>query len=176
MPIIPTLVLLSLLGPLNRGAGAPTDRYPDNAGVLAIFDQVNGFDIETARLGAVRGHGEAVRALAADVLRDHSMVLQMARDLAVRSGISYQVPTGDEGARSHARALQALSQLSGAAFDTAYLKHEIGFHDGAIRAVKEVLLPGVTNTDLRTLLNTVLPGFEHHLAMTRELAKQLGVK
>lgn len=172
-----TVALLLALAPLLAGAaprGQPT--RIDDAAVLAIFDQVNGFDIETARLGAVRGSSEPVRALAADVLRDHSMVLQMARDLAARTGITYRVSTNDEGARSHAGAMTELGRLSGAAFDAAYLKHEIAFHDGAIHAVREVLLPAVTNPELRALLTTVLPGFEHHLAMTRELAKQAGIK
>lgn len=172
-----TFAVLLALTPLIAGRSARSQPAPmDDATVLAIFDQVNGFDIETARLGAVRGNSEAVRALAADVLRDHSMVLQMARDLAARAGITYRVPTGDEGARSHAGAMIELGRLSGAAFDAAYVRHEIAFHDGAIHAVREVLLPGVTNPELRTLLTTVLPGFEHHLAMTRELARQAGIK
>ena len=170
------LSLVLALTPFVQGAAragaAPT---LDDAAVLATFDQVNGFDIETARLGAVRGSSEAVRSLAADVLRDHSMVLQMARDLAARVGISYRVPTADDGTRSHAAALTELGRLSGAAFDAAYLRYEIGFHDGAIRAVKEVLLPSATNPELRALLSTVGAGFEHHLAMTRDVARQLGV-
>jgi putative membrane protein len=148
----------------------------DDAAALATFDQVNGFDIETARLGAVRGSSELVRALAADVLRDHSMVLQQARDLAARTGITYRVEVGNPGSRSHAGAMKELARLHGAAFDAAYLRHEIAFHDGAIHAVREVLLPGTTHPDLRALLTTTLPGFEHHLAVTRETARQLGIK
>jgi putative membrane protein len=169
-----TAHVLTLLLALTAFVGAPA--LLDDAAVLATFDQANGFDIETARLGAVRGNSEAVRSLAADVLRDHSMVLQMTRDLAARAGISYRVPTADDGTRSHAAALSELGRLSGVAFDAAYLRHEIGFHTGAIHVVKEVLLPSVTNPELRTLLSTVVPAFEHHLAMTREVARQLGVR
>ena len=65
--------------------------------------------------------------------------------------------------------------MGGPAFDAAYLRHEIRFHDGAIAAVKQVLLPAATQPELRRLLTTVLPGLEHHLAMTRDLARELGV-
>lgn len=153
---------------------APAGR--DDAALLATFDQVNGFDIETARLGVIRGHSEAVRALAADVLRDHSMVQQMARDLARQAGIIYQVDLADEGARSHAATLKALERLTGPAFDAEYLKQEIGFHAGAIQAMKQVLVPGAANPEVRALFSAVLPGFEHHLMMTRELAASLGVR
>lgn len=153
--------------------------YPggsDDSALLATFDQVNGFDIETARLGVIRGHSEAVRALAADVLRDHSMVQQMARDFARQAGITYRVEMADDGARSHALALRTLERLSGPAFDAEYLKQEIGFHSGAIQAMKQVLVPGAINPELRALFNAVLPGFEHHLMMTREVAAKLGVR
>ena len=170
------VLALIALAPFVAGAAAFGHPTPlDDAQVLATFDQVNGFDIETARLGAVHGHSEAVRGLAADVLRDHSMVLQMARDLASRAGIAYQVATDDDAARSHAGALRELARVSGPAFDAAYLRHEIRFHDGAIAAVKQVLLPAATQPELRRLLTTVLPGLEHHLAMTRDLARELGV-
>jgi putative membrane protein len=173
MPVRPTPLLACLLLPLLAATpSAPVAPPLTDAGILAIFDQVNGFDIETARMGVIRGHSEAVRSLAADVLRDHSMVQQMARDLASHAMIAYRVPTGDESERAHAAAMKELGGLSGSAFDAAYLKHEIAFHDGAIHAVREVLLPAATSPELKTLLNTVLPGFEHHLEMTREAARQ----
>src|SRR5689334_11670759 len=83
--LVSSLVLLPCLTAAapGRRAGPPLD----DAAILATFDEVNGFDIETAKLGVIRGHSESVRELAAEVLRDHSMVLQMARDLAARKGI-----------------------------------------------------------------------------------------
>jgi len=174
MRVRPTLFLSCLLLPLLAASrSAPVGPPLTDAGILAIFDQVNGFDIETARLGVIHGQSETVRSLAADVLRDHSMVQQMARDVASHAMIAYRVPTGDESGRAHAAAMKELAGLSGAAFDAAYLKHEIGFHDSAIHAVREVLLPAATSPELKTLLNTVLPGFEHHLEMTREAARQV---
>lgn len=171
------IVLSCLLAlPLVAARPALSRSHLDDTAILATFDQVNGFDIETARLGAVRGSSETIRALAADVLRDHSMVVQMARDLGIRAGIKYQVPTDDPASRTHQAAMTELGKLTGQAFDAAYLKHEVAFHDAAVRAVKEVLLPSATNPELRSLLETVLPGFEHHLAMTRALARQAGVR
>jgi putative membrane protein len=172
------VLLLPLLvaGSFLLGFRSPAPAAHDDAALLATFDQVNGFDLETARLGVIRGHNEAVRSLAADVLRDHAMVLQMARDLARNAGITYQVPRDDDGTRSHAVVLRGLEQLSGPAFDAEYLRQEIGFHTGAVQAMKQVLLPGATSPELRALFAAVIPGFEHHLAETREVARGLGVR
>src|SRR6185503_14307885 len=86
---------------LAVAAGGPSARAAtlDDTAIFAIYDQVNGFDIETATLGAVHGQSREVRALAAMVLRDHSMVRQMARDLAQRLGVAYDVPGQDAAAQ-----------------------------------------------------------------------------
>jgi len=156
------------------GAGARAAALDDRA-IFSVYDQVNGFDIETATLGAVQGQSQEVRALAAMVLRDHSMVRQMARDLAQRLGVAYDVPEQDAAAQGHARALTVLRGKQGAAFDRAYVAHEIAFHRGAIKAVKETLLPSVTDPDLKKLIAGALPGFEQHLSHTLETAGRLGV-
>jgi putative membrane protein len=164
---------------LSAGAGsanaAPRAATLDDRGIFAVYDQVNGFDIETASLGAVKGQSEDVRALAAMVLRDHSSVRQMTRDLAQKLGISYQVPDQDGASQSHAQALVGLRSKSGTAFDRAYLEHEIEFHRTAIKAVKESLLPAVSNAELKKLISDVLPAFEQHLSHTLEVAGRLGV-
>lgn len=148
----------------------------DDRMVFAAFDQVNGFDIQAAKLAVVRGGSEEVRGLAAEVLSDHAMVLQMARSLAARKGVTYRVSTDDAAARQHAATMRDLGRLQGAAFDSAYMRFEVRFHDGAIRAVRNDLLPQVSDPDLRALLTTVLPGFEAHLRMTREVAAGFGVR
>lgn len=143
--------------------------------LFSIFDQVNGFDIETATLGVVHGNSKEVRSLAAMVLRDHSMVIQMARDLAKQNDIIYSVDGSNDSATAHQQTIESLSKLSGEAFDKAYLDHEITFHTSAINAVKNVLIPAAKGTELEGLLNAVLPGFEHHLMMTKKVAGEKSV-
>ncbi len=142
--------------------------------LYSIFDQVNGFDIDTASLGVTRSENMAVRELAAMVLRDHSMVIQMARDTAKQYNIDYKVDSTNASANSHEEVLKKLRKLSGEEFDKAYLKHEVEFHSSAISAVKTVLIPAAEGTELEVLLKTVLPGFQHHLERTKKLAADIG--
>lgn len=171
------LVLLGLaLSPVVANASpTPPATALDDRTILAIYDQVNGFDIETASLGAEMSPSQDVRGLAVMVLRDHSAVRQMSRDLAQRLGIVYRVPEGNSAATSHGEALARLRAAEGDAFDRAYLAHEIEFHRNAIKAVKETLLPAASNPDLRKLIGDVLPGFEQHLSHTLEVAARHGI-
>lgn len=155
--------------------GANAASALDDRAIFTVYDQVNGFDIETASLGVVKGQSTSVRELAAMVLRDHSAVRQMSRDLAQKLGVTYTVPPDDEATQLHAKALAALRARGGAAFDRAYLAHEIEFHRTAIKAVKETLVPAAAHPELRQMMTEVLPGFEQHLAHTLAVATKLGV-
>lgn len=163
---------LSSHGSFAYSAGAELD----DATIFAIFDQANTADIWTGRLGAKYGHANEVRALGRMVATDHEAVQQMSRDLARRLGIIPTPPANDASAGDQAKAVALLQSKSGAEFDTAYLLQEIAFHQSVIDAIKGTLLPATKNKELRELINKVLPGFEHHLAETKMVAKKLGIR
>jgi putative membrane protein len=148
----------------------------DDAAIFAIFDEVNAADIWTARLGVKKCHAQEVCELARMVASDHEQVQQMMRDLARKLAITPVPPDSDSNAQDHAKAVALLQDKSGADFDRAYLLHEIEFHSAAIKAVKQTLLPTIQNGEFKALVQKVLPGFEHHLAETAEVAHKLGYK
>ena len=55
-----------------------------------------------------------------------------------------------------------LSSLSGAAFDRAFLQHEVGFHNAVIDAVTKTLLPAIQNAQLKDLVTKIAPAFVAH--------------
>jgi len=158
----------------GRGAGAAGGL--DDATILAICDQANTADILTGRLAAKYGASEDVRALGRMVATDHVAVQQMGRDLAKKLGVVPTPPEGDTSIADYARAVALLQSKRGAEFDREYLRYEVAFHQGVIDAVKGTLLPAVSNPELRSLITTVLPGFEHHLAATKAAAEKMGIK
>lgn len=162
-------------GALACGGARAADKL-DDATILAIFDQANAADIWTARLGVKRAHSGEVKALAKMVATDHEAVQHMGREMAKKLGVIPSPPDNDASAEAQAKAIAVLQTKSGPEFDQAYLRHEIAFHQSVIAAVKNVLLPSTRNGELRELIIKVLPGFEHHLAATKEVAAKLGVK
>ena len=147
----------------------------DDSAIIAIYNQVNGFDIQTGHLGVKNGHSEAVRELGKMVSHDHTSVRKAASDLAKEIGVRPVLPVGRSvAAQDQAAAIASLENKSGTDFDRAYLLHEIDFHTNAINAVKEVLLPNIANPKLKKLVLDILPGFEKHLDHTKKVAKKLG--
>jgi putative membrane protein len=156
--------------------GAAAGGKLDDATILAIFDQANAEDIFTGRLGAKYGNSEEVRALGRMVATDHVAVQQMGRDLARKLDIIPTPPDDDKSVMDYAKTVASLQSSAGPGFDKAYLRHEIAFHQSVIDAVKGTLLPAINNSELRNMVKNVLPGFEHHLAATKAVARKMGLE
>jgi putative membrane protein len=156
----------------ERRMSDPADALSDSA-LLAIYTQVNEFDVQTAAVGLERAQSEAVRALAQMVHDDHGAVLARTAELARSLHVEPELPA--ERAveqQKHEAVLASLRAVSDNEFDRAYLTHEIAFHSAAIDAVKTVLIPQAS-PKVQELLEAVLPGFEHHLAETKRVAQAL---
>ncbi len=165
------LVLGSLAsaGTTPLAAQALTD-----ANIVAIFDAANTADIETGGLAASHSTNQEVRDLGQSFVDAHQSVRQQGRDLARKLGVTPVLPAGDQGAAQHAAALKQLQGLKGAAFDRAFLDHEIAFHQAVIDAVTTTLLPAIRNAELKALVEKVAPAFVGHLEMAKNLRARLG--
>lgn len=148
-----------------------------DAQILAIYSQVNSFDIETALIGELMGQSDQVRALGAMVSGDHTGVRAAAHQLALQLDILPALPPSRiEAAIDHDQVVASLRGAGPDGFDAAYLRHEIAFHRAAIAAVETLLLPEADAPELKAHFEAVLPHFRHHLQATIEAAEALGVE
>jgi len=168
--------VLSIAVLLATASGVASAGVLNDAAIFSIFDQANMADITTARIGIKKAHSKEVRELAQMVATDHEAVQRMGRELATKLGVTPLPPDGDTSVDSLAKAIANLDSKSGAEFDKAYLRYEIGFHQSVIDAIKGTLLPAIKDDQLKALVTKVLPGFEHHLAATKAAAKKLGLQ
>lgn len=148
----------------------------DDATIFAIFDETNTADVWAGRIAVKRAHSEDVRELGKMVATDHEAVQQMWRDLAKKLGVIPSPPQNNTSVEKLAKSVALLQSKSGMEFDKVYLQHEINFHQSVIDTIKATLLPAIKNDQFRALVNQTLPGFEHHLAETKAVAKKLGVE
>ena len=167
-------VLMVVLVLAGSGAGAAPAL--DDATILAIFDQANAVDIYTGRLGAKYGSSEEVRALGRMVVSDHVAVQQMGRDLARKLKTIPTLPDNDSSVADYAKIVAQLQSKTGADFDKAYSAIRSGLssvrrrcHQGHRCCRRSAI------AELKTLVKTVLPGFERHLAATKALASKMGL-
>src|SRR6185436_20165743 len=99
-------------------------------------------------------------------------VRKQGRDLAAKLGVKPTAPKDDQGGRDHAAAMKRLRGLNGAAFDKAFLEHEVAFHKAVIDAVTTTLLPAIQNAEVKALVVKVAPAFQAHMMAAQNLEKK----
>jgi putative membrane protein len=156
-------------------AAAPAARAQklDDPTIVAIFDAANTWDVETGSLAAERGKAKQVRDFGAMLARDHKAVRQQGRDLATKLHVTPTPPTDFAMAKDHAAAMKRLRALRGAAFDQAFLAHEVAYHQAVIDAVQKTLLPALQNQEVKDLVTKVAPAFQAHMTAAANLQKQV---
>ena len=147
----------------------------DDPTIVAIFDAANTWDIELAGIALKKSHNKDVRTFARMMAHDHRAVRKMGRDLAKKLKVT-PTPPGKDFAlyQDHVQALKALRSAKGAAFDKAYIDHEVTYHQAVIDAVTNTLLPATSNAELKNLETTVAPNFQAHLAAAQKVQAGLG--
>lgn len=146
----------------------------DDAAIVGIFDAANSWDIETGSLAASKASRETVKSFGQMLARDHESVRKQGRDLAAKLDVT-PTPVAAEFAlkQNHEAAMSKLKELSGAAFDRAFLEHEVAFHKAVIDAVTTTLLPAIRNAELKAFVTKVAPAFEAHMKQAEALLKGL---
>jgi putative membrane protein len=163
-----TLATAALAAPLSAQAKPALD----DAAIASIFDLANTADIEMGDLAAKMGHSREVRDMGKNFAAAHTGVRQQGRDLAKQLGLTLMPPMDGQMAKDHMAALTRLKGLKGAAFDKAYVDHEVAYHQAVIDAVTKTLLPATKNAELKGLIESVAPAFVAHLEGAKSLQKK----
>lgn len=137
--------------------------------IVAIFDAANTWDMETGGLVQKHARSKTVREFGAMLVRDHKAVRQQGRDLAKKLGVTPTPPKDFGMAKDHAAAMASLSKLHGAAFDKAFLAHEVAYHKAVLDAVTTTLLPALQNAEVKDLVTKVGPAFQAHMIKAQSL-------
>ncbi len=137
--------------------------------IVAIFDAANTWDMETAGLAVRRTKSKEVREFAQMLVRDHKAVRQQGRDLAKKLHVTPTPPKNFGMAHDHAAAMRSLSKLHGAAFDRAFLTHEVAYHKAVLDAVTTTLLPALHNAEVKDMVTKVGPAFQAHMVKAQSL-------
>jgi len=132
-------------------------------------------DVDRGKLALKHTKNDEVKQFADQMVHDHQAGITEAMNLAKRLGVK---PTDSDTSKSlkadAAKVTKRLKKEKGAAFDKDYIDTEVAYHEALIKAVRDVLVPGAQNADLKTLLQTAIPTLEGHLQHARMVQQQLG--
>ncbi len=169
------VTLALTVGILATGARAqapPTD--PQIVGIVVAANQI---DIDSGKLALSKSHNKQVRSFAQQMITDHTAVQKSVFDLGAKLHVSpADSDTSASLKKQAAESTEQIKGLKGAAFDKAYVDHEVGYHTAVIDAVKNVLIPNAQNAELKSALTGTAPMFEGHLEHAKSLQTELNGK
>jgi putative membrane protein len=170
--LIPSVLLAGLLAAFGA---AQADAGPSDPQIAAIVVTANQVDIDAGKLAASRTKSKDVREFAKLMVTDHTGVNQSATALVKKLQVT---PEPNDTSASLKKGgdenLATLRGLKGAAFDKAYVDHEVAYHQAVLDAVDKTLIPSAQNAELKALLVKVRPAFVAHLDHAKHLQSQLG--
>ena len=104
----------------------------------------------------------------------HTGVNKSATELVTKLKVTPQDnPTSQQLKAGGDANLANLKTLKGAAFDRAYIDHEVAYHQAVLDAVDKTLIPNAKNEELKALLVKVRPAFVAHLEHAKHLQSTL---
>lgn len=150
-------------------AAGPTD--PQIAAIVVAANQV---DIDAAKVAKSHTKNKEVKEFAETMMRDHESVNKQAKALVTKLKVKPEEnPTSKSLTEGGKENVAALKKLKGAAFDKAYVAHEVAYHQQVIDAINTTLVPNAKNADLKALIVKVTPAFQAHLEHAKKLDSEL---
>lgn len=170
-----TAVALALS--LLTGAAVAYAQGPTDAQIASIVVTANQVDIDAGKLAREKASNPQVKKFAEQMITDHTGVNKSATELVTKLGVTPQDnPTSQALKAGGDKNLAKLRGLDGAAFDKAYIDHEVAYHQQVLDAVDQTLVPSAKNAELKALLVKVRPAFVAHLEHAKRLQASIGTR
>ena len=148
---------------------------PNDAQIASIVVTANQIDIDAGKLAESKGSSADVKAFGKQMVTDHTAVNKQAAELAKKLKLTPEDNATSQSLTAGAKEnIANLKKLKGAAFDKAYIDHEIAYHEQVIDALNKTLIPSAKNEQLKELMVKGLPLFEGHLEHAKQIQAKLG--
>ena len=172
MKLILTVVLAAFASVAAAQGKGPSD--PQIAGIVVTANQI---DVDAGKLAKSRSKNKEVQAFAQQMITDHTAVNKQAGALAKKLGVTPEDSETSQALKKGAQEnVASLKKLKGAAFDKAYVDHEVAYHQQVLDAIDKVLVPSAQNAELKGLIEKVRPAIQAHLDHAKHIQASLGKK
>jgi putative membrane protein len=148
------------------GAAFAADKLNENdQAFLMKAAQGNMAEVQLGTVATQRATGDRVKQFGQRMVQDHGLAQQQLMNMSKEN--SWVTPTeiSDEQKQHHER----LSQLSGEAFDKAYMEHMVKDHAMDV-ALYERASTTCENAALKGYATSTLPTLKEHLKQAREIS------
>lgn len=168
----PKLILAAMLTMAAAAPAAGQDPARLNDLEMAhVAVTASNIDIAYAHLALALSSNPDVRGFAETMIRDHSAVNGQVAALAKKLGVTAQDNGMSRSLLADAEKVKTrLAGLRGKAFDDAYLKNELGYHEVVNGVVARSFIPNIENAEVKAAFQGALGIFRQHEEHARRLA------
>ena len=163
---------LFLVTAYAQDKGGPSD--PQIAGIVVAANKI---DIDAGKLAKSRTKNKQVSEFAQRMITDHTAVNKQASALVKKLKVKPEDSATSKSLKDGAaKNIANLKSLKGAAFDKAYVDHEVVYHQAVLDAIDKVLIPNSKNAELKDLITKVRPAIAAHLDHAKMIQSSLAKK
>ena len=150
-------------------SAAPSD--PQIVGVVTAADHI---DIDAGKLALKKTKNDQVKQFAQQMIDDHTALQKSVDDLGKKLNVTPADSDISKSLNTDAAAeTKKLRKLSGKAFDTEYINHEVAYHQQVLDAAGKVLIPNAKNAELKSAVEGAAPLLQGHLQHAQEIQSKL---
>ena len=145
-----------------------------DAEVASVAVVANQIDIDYAEIAKKRSKNEEVLKFAETMKNDHTAVIGQAAALVNKLGVTPKDNAVSKKLLADAKKMKTtLNSASGRSFDKTYIDNEVAYHKSVISAVESLLIPETENSELKELLQNIMPALKTHLEHAVMLQTQI---
>jgi len=168
------LTTLVIAGSLMAWGSTASAQQINDAQIAAIVVTANQVDIDAGKLAVSQSTNADVKSFGEQMVSAHTGVNKSATELVTKLKVTPQDnPTSQQLKSGGDENVAKLKGLKGAAFDRAYVDHEVAYHQAVLDALDKTLIPNAKNEELKALLVKVRPAFVAHLEHAKHIQSTL---
>lgn len=157
----------------SGGAVTPAAPAMTDANIVAYLDAANMVDSAGGKLASTKGTSTDVQSFGKMMMGEHHALRVQGQALAKKNNITPEPASNDttKAMGEHSSA-QMTSMPKGAAWDKAYIDHEVAVHQSVLDNAKAAH-DATQNAELKTLIEKASPVIQKHLDRAKEIQKKL---
>jgi putative membrane protein len=152
--------------PNSPAPAVAADLSPDDKAFVTKAAQGGIAEVQMAQIAEQKTSNDEVKKFAQTMIDQHTPNNEQLAKLAAAKGLT---PPTDPNAMQQ-KTLTHLQGLSGAKFDTAYVKIQVRAHTAMLKEMRMEAAHG-KDPDLKSFAGETTPVVEHHLSMAHDLQK-----
>lgn len=171
---ISILLVIFVVSTMGNALFAQSQNKYNDAEIAHIAVTANQIDVKTAKLAKEKSDNSDITDFANTMINDHNAVIEKAVELAKSLEVEPQENALSKKLMTDAKKKRSkLQEKSGGNFNKAYINHEVKYHKAVIKTIEDILVPNTSNSQLKDLLEGVLPALNAHLEQAKNVQDEL---